>query len=843
MPLNGNITVNGGTSNITLSSTAASIGQGISGSSGSNFVGGTFYNVTFSSNAATLLSIYGANTFNNLTFTTPAAAIITNVLIAGNQTVSGTLTVAGADGAKRYFLRSNEPGTERTLTVATVAALTDVDFRDIKAAGASSPWSGTRLGDCKGNTNITFVAGANKYIATATGSSNWSANIWATASGGSAATANFPLAQDTVIIDNAGMNTSATLTIDFFYNIGVFDVSSRTNAITLAAASGAGSTFYGDVTLSTAVTSSLSLRAFNYAKRATQSLTTNGINPGGITVISPNGTLQLADNYSSASANISVLIGTFDANNKNITCSQITTNNTITNLSKTLTLGSGTITTTSGVGTATAISNLTVSSTTATITSSGNATYGFNGITATINGSITVNGAASTCDIYGTTTFANLTLTSSTTTGFVNKLLLYGDLTITGTLALAGGTSVTQRNQVRSGNLGIQRTLSAATVTGLTDVDFRDINATGAGNWASGTRLGDGGGNAGITFPAPKTVYWNLAGTQNWSATGWAPGTGGTPAVNNFPLAQDTAVFDDAGAAGTVTFNTTWNIGTIDASGRTVAITFSGTGAPNIHGDVKLGSGVTASNTGAYTIIGRGSQTYITAGKSLSHNLLIEKMAGTFSHGDAYTSSGSLSVNRGTYTTANYNVTCSGINSSNSNTRSVTFGTSSMTFTGTNAIIFTNSANLTFNGSNSTVTLSSGLTYVSGGDQRFGSITKTTGTGNTFLLQSGIKATTLANTSSSYADLGIVAGAIVEVENFNYTGASGNVVLMYGDYNFSTTKAVLKIPSNKIGANSVDGGNNIGLSFTGTSPNYLYVTTIEYSLLSLPGGRFLQFFN
>jgi hypothetical protein len=50
-------------------------------------------------------------------------------------------------------------------------------------------------------------------------------------------------------------------------------------------------------------------------------------------------------------------------------------------------------------------------------------------------------------------------------------------------------------------------------------------------------------------------VYWNLAGSQNWSATGWASTSGGSPALSNFPLAQDTAVFDNAGAAGTVTLN------------------------------------------------------------------------------------------------------------------------------------------------------------------------------------------------------------------------------------------------------------------------------------------------
>ena len=61
----------------------------------------------------------------------------------------------------------------------------------------------------------------------------------------------------------------------------------------------------------------------------------------------------------------------------------------------------------------------------------------------------------------------------------------------------------------------------------------------------TGTRLGDGLNNNNITFDAPKTVYWNLAGTQNWSATGWATTNNGAPAANNFPLPQDTATFTE----------------------------------------------------------------------------------------------------------------------------------------------------------------------------------------------------------------------------------------------------------------------------------------------------------
>jgi hypothetical protein len=86
----------------------------------------------------------------------------------------------------RTFVRSNTIGTTRTLTCAAVASLTDIDFRDITIAGAAAPVSGTRLGDCKGNTGITFAAGTDKYWNLA-GGGTWSSTAWALSSGGALA--------------------------------------------------------------------------------------------------------------------------------------------------------------------------------------------------------------------------------------------------------------------------------------------------------------------------------------------------------------------------------------------------------------------------------------------------------------------------------------------------------------------------------------------------------------------------------------------------------------------------------------------------------------------------------
>jgi hypothetical protein len=93
----------------------------------------------------------------------------------------------------------------------------------------------------------------------------------------------------------------------------------------------------------------------------------------------------------------------------------------------------------------------------------------------------------------------------------ISALSLSADQTINGTLTLSAGTNATMRTFVRSNTIGTTRTLTCAAVASLTDIDFRDITIAGAAAGVTGTRLGDCKGNTGITFDAPKTVYWNLA--------------------------------------------------------------------------------------------------------------------------------------------------------------------------------------------------------------------------------------------------------------------------------------------------------------------------------------------
>ena len=144
-------------------------------------------------------------------------------------------------------------------------------------------------------------------------------------------------------------------------------------------------------------------------------------------------------------------------------------------------------------------------------------------------------------------------------------------------------------------------------------------------------------GNTNITFDSPKTVYWNFTGTgvQKWSSTSWATSSGGTPGVNNFPLAQDTAVFDNAGTAGTVEIDAGFSVGTVNMSSRTSTMDITcNPGNLYVFGDFIVGSGVSLSPNGTYPdrgvyMQGRSSTTLTTAEKTFQFPVYLDSYSGT----------------------------------------------------------------------------------------------------------------------------------------------------------------------------------------------------------------------
>lgn len=245
-----NLTFNAGTSTITCSATSPTFQGG----------GQTFYNVVFTANSTGSTTIAGVNTFNNLTVSGHVTAGSTRTTsFSNNQTVNGTFTATGSSVSARALLvglgGAGTPTAQSTITAAAVS-LSNVDLCGIIGAGAAT-WSGTSVGDRSGNSGITFTSPKTVYWSLAAGGAWNTAVAWATSSGGSPSTANFPLAQDTIIIDDAGLSSGSTITAtssgaNYYSIIGAIDASSRTLPMTLSLTA----YVYGNMTLSSAVTTS-----------------------------------------------------------------------------------------------------------------------------------------------------------------------------------------------------------------------------------------------------------------------------------------------------------------------------------------------------------------------------------------------------------------------------------------------------------------------------------------------------------------------------------------------------------------------------------------------------------
>jgi hypothetical protein len=596
-----------------------------------------------------------ARTCASLTITPSATVGVFQLAITASLTVTGNFTTSGTAGNNRIWIRGTTYGVRTNLVCNGTVSISDCDFRDIIVTGTSAPISGTRIGNRGDCTGITFDAPKTVYWNLA-GNNNWSANGWADTSGGTPDTNNFPLPQDTAVFNNSGSGSQTLLDSAIGY-VPTVDMSTRTTSVILTFTSS--TTVYGSW-ISGSGFSSTGSSTLTFSGEGTKTITSAGKTfTCPINIDAYGGTVELADALDiSSTRSLIVTNGTFDTKNYNVSCGTVASNSSTVRAVK---LGSSTITCASA--TALNIANpqtLTFDAGTSqiNITSASSVTIASSGVSfynVTLTAATSVNFASSQ-----TTTFNNLSFTAPASAGLLN-ISFTGDIGVNGTLTCAGATAV-RRIFVRSGTIGTPVTLTVnAWSASPADIDFRDIALTGSVGTLTGDRFGDCGGNSGITFPAPKTVYWNLAGSQSWAATAWATSSGGTPNINNFPLAQDTAVFDEAGSAGTVFFGKNYNTGTLDASGRTSAMTFNYNGANVFYGNYILGSGVTLAQTvpAAQIFSGRGTQTLTTAGKTFLQPITIDSATGTVQLGDALTldSGRTLTLTSGTFDAVTYNVT------------------------------------------------------------------------------------------------------------------------------------------------------------------------------------------
>lgn len=599
---------------------------------------------------------------------------------------------------------------------------------------------------------------ASRYWVGGTGSWNASNTAnWSATSGG-AGGASVPTVADDVFFNassgtgtvTANDLTNTALSLNFTGYTGTF---TRTTTVTVA----------GSVTLSAGMTFTAS--ADNLLITGTGTLTSAGKNMGTVTINAPGGTVTLGDAFATNVYPFTLTAGTFStsASNYTFTVGNFTS---VGSSTRTLTLNGSTV---SAASWNVASTGMTLNAGTSTVNvtdptgsfSGAGFTYNNVGMTSTVTGQVQV--------ISGANTINTLTLTSPNSSG-VRTFDISDNQTIT-TMVCTGGATAARRMFLRSSTIGFPVSLTVTTWSTISDVDFRDITMNTA---RSGTRLGNCGGNTNITFSAAKTVYWNLAGTQNWSANGWATSSGGAPSNTNFPLAQDTAVFDNTGSAGTITIDSLYNLPAVNMSARTTAMTLNDGGlALFAYGSWSNGSGTTLSFTGSLNFAGTTTQVITSAGKSFAQ---VSLSRGGMQLADAMTLSGVFYFNSYSALTLNlnnFNLTCSQFRYAVSGSNTIAFGSSG-------AIYLTGTGSSVYQGSTWTLTGSKNVYFTYAGASAMDVST------------SGV--TTESNAPNFFFTAGtyiVTIGGSSVIGNIDFTGFAGSMdsagnFTVYGNFTAST---------------------------------------------------------
>lgn len=663
------------------------------------------------------------------------------------------------------------------------------------------------------------------------GTASWDATAgtkWATTSGGAGGAA-VPTSADNVFFDAA----SGAVIVTGSGTLNCADISFA--GFTGTFAGNANFNIYGSFLLSSGMTytstSALQFRATASGK----TITTNGKTLYSVLFVGTGGEWTLQDNLT-VTTSLSVNIGTFNTNNFAINLGGNFNSNTAT--TRSVSLGSSVISLT-GTNTwdLSTTTNLTFNAGTSTIKkTNSNSSFIFQGGGLTyynleLNGGIPSAGISSSSgivSIYGTNTFNNLVIQPSST--LLASVTLYASQTITGTFTVVGTTQY--RAFIFSSTRGTSRTITAAAVS-IQDADFMDITGAGAAApWAlSSQRVGDCGGNSGITFPSPVNRYAVAAGNY-YSTSMWSATSGGASGAS-VPLPQDTAYFNASSPAGTYTMNM-YTYGAIDCTGftRTLAI------ANNIliYGSITLNSTMTYTNSSQLNFVSRTTVSINFANKSNSQ-IWFEGIGATYNLASALTASDVLIQNDSVFNTNNYAVTVQSIYGNN--TSSINLGSSSVTCTLPIGAPLTILSTASFNAGTSTITCNSTSSFdrnLSATNRTFYNfvIGSSTG-GGSFTLGSGNTFNTISTTKTVAHTIKFTAGTTTTVTNFTVTGTAGGVVTLTST---STSQATLAkagggtvtvdyanisylngTPSSTwYATNSTDGGNNTGWTITAPPP-------------------------
>ena len=407
------------------------------------------------------------------------------------------------------------------------------------------------------------------------------------------------------------------------------------------------------------------------------------------------------------------------------------------------------------------------------------------------------------------TIYGNLTLVSGMTLGSGASAQTFAATSGTQTITSAtltqdypitfAGTATYQLIDAMSVGTSSNRTITLTSGT----LDLNGFTLTHFGLWASNnsnTRaITFNGGNYTNTYSIGTATIWGMqtatgftyTGTPNINITGNSTG-GFTRTVAHGNTAGQTET-------NSININVTNGSDPIVVTGGFLNVVFSGTftgtltnTTRTIYGNITFKSGMTlVAGTSITTFAATsGTQNITSAAQTLDFPLTINGVGGTVQLVDALTigSSRTLTLTNGTFNSNDKNVTVGAFNYTNSNTKTLNLGTSTITIqSGTNLLGFvgSNSGTTYTSIANSTIIFTTTATSTfSGGTgatvgNQFGTVTMS-GLGGTLYLGPSTGATvarctTLNNTVQPCTITNSCTTGFT-VTNFNLSGTAGNLV-------------------------------------------------------------------
>lgn len=440
-------------------------------------------------------------------------------------------------------------------------------------------------------------------------------------------------------------------------------------------------------------------------------------------------------------------------------------------------------------------------------------------------GDVTTTHAGGTNNVAGSNTFDNYSLIN--TGGYGAQTVTGGTTqTINEDYVISGNNATTERACQKPLTSGTAVNIVVNGTASITNTDLIGMVYTGTATPVAAPGVGDGGGNSGITFDAPKTVYWKDSGVASTSllSDNYVTTSGGvTPAT---ALLQDTVNID---ANSIATTGRTLAMSTskgrypgLDFTGATNTPTLSITQESYVYGSVTLISAMTLSGTSFLYMAGDKDMTFTSAGKTLPFSFRVDAFDGSVTIQDAL-SCGGFSVINGDFDFNNQTATVSayiGTGTGNTNLRDVqlTFASEGSPFTniaprtmsGTTA-----SVKYTYSGANATSLPLGGATL-----PQFWNAT-----GSTSICTISNACTITELKSDASRSFKFPAGQIVSVETLNIginctfastTASQATIDNTSGIAHTATGTTVTNINYTGAGltvTGGVDGGGNTGVTF------------------------------